>query len=133
VSDQAIRTAFRIHPHMLGDCRRREPRQRRRPPRSRSRAGTVAPAREPLAGHAQQRPLPAEVRPDDVGPGVRLRQPGGNEDEAQDAEIALNRARAAQFLVISGYDGVEAAAAVGLPEMKWTRSESFTATRRRPG
>lgn len=118
VSESAIRKAFITHPHMLGE----------------SDDVNLANATAAEVTFARRSTVPRANRwrgmlnrmflPKFYPPGAKLDvefdydNPVA-EDEAQDAENFLNRSRGVQLLVTSGFDGSQAAAAAGLPEIGW--------------
>jgi len=135
VSRDAIREAFRIHGHMLGDAD----------------DVNLANATAAEITFARRQAVPRLDRWRELLNTQYLPKFGQAaaglefdydspvaEDEAQDAEIFYNRARGAQMLVLAGYDGADVAAAAQLPEMKWspasvTRSGSTLAAQESAG
>jgi len=138
VSTDAIREAFRIHGHMLGDAD----------------DVNLANATAAEITYARRQDVPRLNRWREMFNFQYLPKFYGGrqeavdvefdfdspvaEDEAQDAEIFYNRARGAQMLVLAGYDGADVAAAAQLPEMKWspasvTRSGSTLAAQESAG
>jgi HK97 family phage portal protein len=129
VSRDAIREAFRIHGHMLGDAD----------------DVNLANATAAEITFARRQAVPRLDRWRELLNTQYLPKFGQAaaglefdydspvaEDEAQDAEIFYNRARGAQMLVLAGYSGKDVAAAARLPEMEWdpatvTRSSSTIA------
>lgn len=129
VSRDAIREAFRVHGHMLGDAD----------------DVNLANATAAEITFARRQAVPRLDRwrellntqylpkfgPAAAGLEFDYDSPVA-EDEASDAEVFYNRARGAQMLVLAGYHGKDVAAAAQLPEMGWdpatvTRSSSTIA------
>jgi HK97 family phage portal protein len=117
VSRDAIREAFKVHGHMLGDADDVNLANATAAEITFARRSTVPRAnrwREMLNLSF----LP-KFGPTAEGLEFDYDSPVA-EDEKQDAEIFLNRARGAQFLIASGFDGTAVAQASGLPDMAWS-------------
>lgn len=116
VSRDAIREAFKVHPHMLGDSDDVN--------LANATAAEVTFARRSILPRVNRwrgmlnRYFLPKFGPTAVGLEFDYDNPV-EEDESEYSTNFLNRARGAQFLVSSGYDGVAVAEAAGLPDLAW--------------